>query len=198
MGKNVVVPYLLDRGIKTLDYVLISHFDSDHCNGLIAVLENLKIGVVIFAKPTQDVEEYENVMRVIKERNIKIQLVQKGDRIVLDKYTYLDILYPDFKIAEKDLNNNAIVAKLNYGNFSMLFTGDIEKPAEQHIVGNDALVVPLQSTILKTPHHRVKNLFNRGIFESSKTQNSSYRSRSKQHIRTSCSRGNRKARKFTE
>ena len=31
VGENVLLPYLLDRGITTLDYVLISHFDSDHC-----------------------------------------------------------------------------------------------------------------------------------------------------------------------
>jgi len=31
VGENVLLPYLLDRGIYTLDYVLISHFDSDHC-----------------------------------------------------------------------------------------------------------------------------------------------------------------------
>lgn len=31
IGKNVLIPYLLDRRIKTIDYAMISHFDSDHC-----------------------------------------------------------------------------------------------------------------------------------------------------------------------
>ena len=30
IGKNVLLPYLLDRGITKLDYIIISHFDSDH------------------------------------------------------------------------------------------------------------------------------------------------------------------------
>ena len=30
VGKNTVIPYLLDRGITKLDYIIISHFDSDH------------------------------------------------------------------------------------------------------------------------------------------------------------------------
>ena len=31
IGNNVLIPYLLDRGIYKIDYVMISHFDSDHC-----------------------------------------------------------------------------------------------------------------------------------------------------------------------
>lgn len=30
VGKNTLIPYLLDRGITKLDYIFISHFDSDH------------------------------------------------------------------------------------------------------------------------------------------------------------------------
>lgn len=157
VGTNVVVPYLLARGIKTIDYVMISHFDTDHMNGLIAVLENLSVKKVIISKQTETSFEYENIIEIIKKKNISVQIVQKGDRIVLDKYTYLDILYPDFQIAEKDLNNNSIVAKLNYCNFSMLFTGDIEKEAEQHLIKIYKETDMLNSIILKIPHHGSKS-----------------------------------------
>ena len=30
VGENILVPYLLDRKIKKVDYVIISHFDQDH------------------------------------------------------------------------------------------------------------------------------------------------------------------------
>lgn len=30
VGKNILVPYLLDRKIKKIDYVIVSHFDQDH------------------------------------------------------------------------------------------------------------------------------------------------------------------------
>lgn len=29
--KNILIPYLLARKIKTIDYAIITHFDSDHC-----------------------------------------------------------------------------------------------------------------------------------------------------------------------
>ncbi len=30
VGKNTLIPYLLDRGITKIDYIFVSHFDSDH------------------------------------------------------------------------------------------------------------------------------------------------------------------------
>ena len=30
IGEKILLPYLLDKGITKLDYVLISHFDADH------------------------------------------------------------------------------------------------------------------------------------------------------------------------
>ena len=41
VGKNTVFPYLLDRGIVSLDYVIVSHFDSDHCQGFNFILKNM-------------------------------------------------------------------------------------------------------------------------------------------------------------
>ena len=32
VGKNTLLPYLLDRGITSIDYMIFSHFDTDHCN----------------------------------------------------------------------------------------------------------------------------------------------------------------------
>ena len=48
---------------------------------------------------------------------------------------YFNIIFPtDQLIEENTLNNNSIVAKLCYGNFSMLFTGYIEEIAEKEIL----------------------------------------------------------------
>jgi len=60
-------------------------------------------------------------------------------------------------ISENILNNNSIVCKLNYKNFSCLFTGDIEEIAEKQIlqVHKNNLNI-LNSTLLKVPHHGSK------------------------------------------
>ena len=43
IGENTIIPYLLNRGIKSIDYIICSHFDTDHVGGLKSVLKNLKV-----------------------------------------------------------------------------------------------------------------------------------------------------------
>lgn len=85
-------------------------------------------------------------------------MVNKGDTINLDKNTYLKILFPENElISENALNNNSIVCKLYYNNFTMLFTGDIEESAEEKIVNLYESTKQLKSTILKIAHHGSKS-----------------------------------------
>ena len=43
IGEKILLPYFLDRGITKLDYVLITHFDSDHVGGILTILKNIKL-----------------------------------------------------------------------------------------------------------------------------------------------------------
>lgn len=157
-GKNeILLPYLLDRGINKIDYIIISHFDSDHCNGLIEVMEKIKVGKVIVSKQPGESEEYRNILEIIKRKNIEAYVVKAQDRITIEKDLYINILNPARKLEFNDLNNNAMVAKLIYKNFSMLFTGDIEK-AEENIA--QKYKNNLKSTILKVAHHGSKTSTN--------------------------------------
>ena len=77
----------------------------------------------------------------------------------IEKDLYFDILWPNSSnlIQENMLNNNSIVCKLHYKNFSMLFTGDIEEIAEKQILEkykNNLKI--LNSTVLKVGHHGSK------------------------------------------
>lgn len=152
-GKNVVLPYLLDRGITKIDYIMISHFDSDHCGGLFYIIENLKVKNIIIGLQSEKYLQYENLLKIIKKRNINLIIVQNGMKIKIDNTSYFDILWPDGKymITENSINNNSIVAKFCYKNKTVLFTGDIEYPAENVLVKLHGR--KLKSDILKSPHH---------------------------------------------
>lgn len=153
VGESTLVPYLLNRGIDTLDYIIISHFDADHCNGFIAVLDKIKVKKVIISKQAEVCNEYETIINIIKEKNIPVQIVKKGDKIQFDKYVYIHILYPTENLKFSDINNNSIVCKLIYGDFSILFTGDIEKEAEEDVLNLYKDTKILKSIILKAGHH---------------------------------------------
>ena len=154
--QNILIPYLLARKIKTLDYVIVSHFDSDHSGGIKEVLENLKVKNLVISKQIEETEECDNILKIANKKKVKIIFVEAGQKLNIERKISFTILWPDKNelISENPLNNNSIVAKLTYGEFQMLFTGDIEQIAEEKIVekygGN------LKSIILKVAHHGSK------------------------------------------
>ena len=163
---EVLLSYLLDRRIKTIDYILISHFDSDHCTGLIEVIKNLKVKNILISKQAYFCDEYKDIANIINSRKIKATFVKQGDSLNIDKNIKLDIFYPPEKLEYDDLNNNSIVAKLKYNSFSILFTGDIEKSEEDLL--DKYKMQELESDILKIAHHGSKTSSSEAFLEAVK------------------------------
>ena len=158
IGEKILVPYLLDRRIKTLDYVIISHFDEDHVGGILTVMQELKVKKAIIARQFENSNNYKKFIKLAQEKKIKVIVVEAGDVINIEKDIKLKVLWPDSKnkINENVLNNNSLVCKLEYRNFSMMLTGDIEEIAENAILTkykNNAKI--LNANILKVAHHRL-------------------------------------------
>ena len=95
-------------------------------------MEELKVEKIIISKQGKDCENYQNFKTIVKEKKIKVVVVGKGSKVKIEKGLYFDILWPNNSklITENVLNNNSLVCKLNYYNFSMLFTGDVEEIGE--------------------------------------------------------------------
>lgn len=160
IGKNTLLPYLFNRKTLEIDYCIISHFDQDHCGGLIYMLEQIKVRNVIIGKQYEASANYEKFKEIVKDKKINVKIVEAGMRINIEENLYFDILWPDSQrmISDNAINNNSLVCKLNYNKFSMLFTGDIEEIAEKEIISkykqmNSSI---LKSTILKVAHHGSK------------------------------------------
>jgi len=112
---------------------------------------------VIISEQKEKSENYNKFVQIIQDKNINVIVVKDGDRVVVDKYTYIDILWPIIEqIEENMLNNNSIVMRLNYADFKILFTGDIEKEAEEEIVKLYKEAVFLKADVLKVAHHGSK------------------------------------------
>ena len=158
VGKSTLLPYILDRGYKKIDYIFISHFDQDHVEGLLYVIKEIKVKNVVIGKQFEESENLKEFLRIVKEKNIKVSVVEAGDRVKIEKDLYFDILWPDSKnkISDNILNNNSLVCKLYYKSFSMLFTGDIEQIAEKQLLKKYENTQKLKATILKVAHHGSK------------------------------------------
>ena len=151
VGGQILIPYLLDNTNGVIDLMIISHFHEDHVEGCISVLEELKVKKVIIGVQPKKTDLYDEVLRITREKNIPLITVSKGDKITIEDIEF-EVLYPerDLKIKE-DLNNNSLVIKMKYYEWSFLLTGDIEKEAES-ILSSEALDVD----ILKVAHHGSK------------------------------------------
>lgn len=155
VGEKVLLPYLLDRRILKIDYVLISHFDTDHCGGILTIMEKVKVKNIIISEQAEHSENYERFKKLMIHKKIRLIEVKKGDKIKIGRYSEFKILFPTSRLlSENPLNNNSIVAQFNYNNFKMLFTGDIEKLAEQQIL--KAEKAEIGADILKVAHHGSK------------------------------------------
>lgn len=151
--QNILVPYLLARKIRTIDCVIVSHFDSDHSGALREVVEKLNVKKLVISKQAEESEECNKMVEIAKTKKTKIIFAEAGQTLNIEKNISFKIFWPEAEsqITENALNNNSIVAKLIYGNFKMLFTGDIEQIAEEKIV--EKYGKSLEATILKVAHH---------------------------------------------
>lgn len=167
IGKNIVLPYLLDRGIKSLDYAIISHFDFDHCGTILYLMQELKIENIIIGKQFEVCENYENFEEIAKKKKINVYAVEAGTRLNIEKDLFFDVLWPNSEnvITDNVLNNNSLVCKLEYKNFSVLFTGDIEEKAERRLISEYQDTDMLKSTILKVAHHGSKTSSSKEFLE---------------------------------
>ena len=141
---------------RYIDLVILTHPETDHLNGLIEVLKRYDIGAVITTGIVRDTQEYEEWTGLLKEKNIPIFIAKAGGIIDLGNNINVNILYPFENLAGKklsDTNNHSVVSQLIYGDFEALFTGDIEKSAENKLVSAG---INLNSDILKIAHHGSK------------------------------------------
>ncbi len=133
-------------------------------------MKKLNVKQVIISKQKENSENFEKFLGIVKEKNIEVKVVKTGDRVNVEKNLYIDVLWPqEQQISDNPLNNNAIVFKLVYKNFSMLFTGDIEKVAEQDILNKyEQNLHMLNSTVLKVAHHGSKTSSTKHFLEAVK------------------------------
>ena len=141
---------------RTIDFIVLTHPDHDHIGGLPEILKRYKVsGIIETGVQCEKVEC--KVWNDLKEKEKAVVILPKlGDSIVFDENTKILILSPFESIVGKKIskaNNISIVAKLIYGNHSILLTGDIEKQVEEKLV---LAGLDIDSDYLKIPHHGSK------------------------------------------
>ena len=151
MGEKIIVPFLRKQGVRKLDLVVLTHPHEDHVGGLPEVLGKIEVDAVLEPGFDFDSAAYRRFLGLIKKNKIKYQLARAGQAFKLGPKVKMQVLHPSLPFDE-NVNNVSVVLRLQYGKFSMLFTGDNEQEGEASILELfDESVIT--STILKAGHH---------------------------------------------
>jgi competence protein ComEC len=151
IGETVVSEYLWWRGLSTIDYILATHADADHIDGLNDVLRNFAVhGALVGRQPAND-PEFAKFSETLRETKTHMETIYSGDTIKFGEVE-VRVLWPGTD-GEASTNNDSVVLQLQFGERSILLTGDIEKSAERSLT---ALPQQLRADVVKVPHHGSK------------------------------------------
>jgi competence protein ComEC len=148
LGKYL--PYF-DREIEV---VIATHPDRDHIGGLVDVARNYKIGKVLTTRAEKDTAVFKEWKDIREYDKIETLEAVRGDEVVFGD-AKMRIISPDESVdpLAGDANNKSVVARLDFGSNSFLFTGDIESPAEREILASRENI---DADFLKVAHHGSK------------------------------------------
>lgn len=155
IGSYTIIPFLKANGVEKVDYLMISHSDADHINGLMALMEYKYNGEnyvknVIMPKISDEAtdKEYKNIVEKAEQEGIKVLYFKEGSGI--DFYNMsIRCISPDRSISDNK-NELSMVCYLKTKNITMIFTGDIGSESEKRLLENNLVH---KVDILKVGHH---------------------------------------------
>ncbi len=152
-GERIILPYLRYAGIRRLEYVIVSHPDRDHINGLEALVEDpfLELGGLLLPYSYHGSEKQEALEEMARERQLNVFLAGAGDSWSRGEASF-QVLYPGSIPLEEAENNDSLVILFRRGDFSLLLTGDLGESGEEQIIRHYG--AQLQGiSCLKVAHH---------------------------------------------
>ncbi len=137
----------------SIDMLVVTNPDADHYRGFIDVLKNFKVGAVIEPGTDKNGQTYDSLESGIKSDGAQKILARRGMDIVLDKTNgvHIKILFPDRDVNSWTPNDGSIVARLEYGDQSVLLQGDATALTENILIQEEKNELP--ATLLKLGHH---------------------------------------------
>lgn len=149
---------------RTLDYLVVSHFDADHYGGCVDVLQRYAVKKVYINGDEKPDDAYWKKWAIaLRTENAEVKIVS-APASINDGTAKIDFLSPDqsfVSIAKSDSNNHSVVFRLTYGTTTVLYAGDMEAKLENELLlaecGTSTIFLQpcdaLESDYLKVGHH---------------------------------------------
>ncbi|MBB6636179.1 ComEC/Rec2 family competence protein [Cohnella thailandensis] len=160
VGLKTVVPLLKQRGVRSLDWLVLSHLDQDHIGGALAVLEHFPVKRLFFNGTVKEDDTARELFELAERRGIPMFSLRQGMSWAWDRSSSLQVLYPPNRgeagvEIEPEQNDRSVVLLLTMYGRTFLLPGDLEKKGEAEL-----LVAAAGDTksvdVLKAGHHGSK------------------------------------------
>lgn len=156
VGQYRILPYLKSRGIDCLDYIFVSHADTDHISGILEMLaeegkERIRIRHLVLTGFAVKDPAYGELLAYANQMGVKVLFLWEEDRFEIGN-TLWECIYP----AEDETgegNDQSMVLFMECGGTGTLFTGDLPGDREEGILEKTG---SKNIQILKVAHHGSK------------------------------------------
>lgn len=160
-AKAIILEYLKDNHIKSIEGLILTHFDSDHAGGAVDLIKNLSIKHIY----VNSLEDKSRLAQEIYDAGIgKIRLAQ-NNRII---YSEKDLTIKNFiadvknnKLGDEYENENSVITLISDKDFDELFMGDAGAIA----FGKIKKDLPQKIEVLKVGHHGAKNVIDKAFLD---------------------------------
>lgn len=145
---GTVSGYIRSKGYNVIDYVVATHPDADHINGMLEVLETFGVGTFYMPEKEHTTQIFGKMLDAVSANGCAAEYAFAGKSIIDTGNLKVYFIGP-VRICE-DNNNCSAVIKIEYKEISMLFTGDAEYSEENDILSSG---YDVSADILKVGHH---------------------------------------------
>lgn len=160
-ARMIILEYLKDNGIKNIEGLIITHFDSDHAGGAIDLIDNLNIKNVYVNSLDDKSNLAKKIYTCVKcKKNTHILLAKNNESIYSEGNLEIKDFVAGFK-GEEFENENSIITLISNKNFDELFMGDAGIEAFERIKN----YLPKNIEVLKVGHHGAKNSLNKEFLD---------------------------------
>ena len=157
LANNTLLNFFKVKNISNIDIVFLTHFDNDHVNGILQLVENVNTEKIVYQEPKEKNELFDTIYNLTRNNNISFVEVTKGDTFTFNNIN-VQILSPDknIDIDNKDSSNSnslIIYVKINnMKNSTYLFMGDATVKSERYLLDN-LIIKNKKIDVLQVGHH---------------------------------------------